>query len=198
MSFAAAAYIHVYFVHIYIYIFEKFYLLLQLLLLLLCEKALLLLLLCSLLTHLCVCLRVCAFVCVCVCVYVYVCVWRAAANFSHSRNFLYVCVCVCVCVVRRGKQWTDQLCGREVWCSSPHFTRLSHLHSWCRCCRNHQGDRVGLPDFTQWRWTQGVGLRPTLRRRCGPLAHCSKDSKIECGPSAPTELTMKPRWNTFF
>jgi len=24
-----------------------------------------------------------------------------------------------------------------------------HLHFGCRCCRNHLGDRVGLPDFTQ-------------------------------------------------
>jgi len=69
---------------------------------------------------------------------------------------------------------------------------------WCRCCRNRLGDRVGLPDFTQGRWTQGVGLRPTLRRRCGPPAHRSKDSEIECGPSAPTEWTVKSRWNTNF
>ena len=81
---------------------------------------------------------------------------------------------------------------------SPHFTQWSHLHFGCKCCRNHVGDKVGLPDFTQWRWTQGVGLRPTLRRRCGPPAHRSKDSEIDCGPSAPTEWTVKSMWNTFF
>ena len=33
----------------------------------------------------------------------------------------------------------------------------------------------------------------TLRRRCVPPAHHSKDSEIECGSSAPTEWTVKSR-----
>ena len=82
--------------------------------------------------------------------------------------------------------------------SNPQFTQWSHLHFGCRGCGNHIGDRVGLPDFTQWRWTQGVGIRPTLRRRCGPPDHRSKDSEIESVPSAPTEWTVKSRWSTFF
>ena len=63
--------------------------------------------------------------------------------------------------------------------STPHTVKSPSL--WCRCCRNHLGDRVGLPGFTQGRWTQGVGLRPTLRRRCEPPAHRSKDSEKSVG-----------------
>jgi len=38
----------------------------------------------------------------------------------------------------------------------------------------------------------------SLRWRCGPTAHRSKDSEIEFGPSAPTEWTVRSRSNTFF
>ena len=48
------------------------------------------------------------------------------------------------------------------------------------------------------RWNKVRAFEESLRRRCGPTAHRSKDSEIECGPSAPNEWTVKSRWNTFF
>jgi len=80
----------------------------------------------------------------------------------------------------------------------PHLTRWNHLHFG-----------VGVVGITQkkvWaagsplseRWNKARAFEESLRRRCGPMAHRSKDSEIECGPSAPTEWTVKSRWNTFF
>jgi len=74
---------------------------------------------------------------------------------------------------------------------------------------NHPHFGVGVVGITQkkvWaagsplseRWNKVRAFEESLRRRCGPTANCSKDSEIECGPSAPTEWTVKSRWNTFF
>jgi len=74
---------------------------------------------------------------------------------------------------------------------------------------NHFHFGVGVVGITQkkvWaagsplseRWNKVQAFEESLRRRCGPTAHRSKDSEIECGPSAPTEWTVKSWWNTFF
>jgi len=80
----------------------------------------------------------------------------------------------------------------------PHLTRWNHLHFG-----------VGVVGITQkkvWaagsplseQWNKVRAFEESLRKSCGPTAHRSKDSEIECGTSAPTEWTVKSRWNTFF
>ena len=82
--------------------------------------------------------------------------------------------------------------------TSPHLTRWNHIHFG-----------VGVVGITQkkvWaagsplneRWNRVRAFEESLRRRCGPTAHRSKDSEIECGPSAHTEWTVKSRWNTLY